>query len=313
MAVQQIPGAVYDDEYVRSADGERIYVQRWQPRDGARAVMVLSHGLAEHAGSYLPFVEHFVGRGVAVYAHDHRGFGRSEGRRGHVPHYTRYVDDLVPLVQRARAENPDVPLVLVGHSMGGTIALLFTLRHPALLDYAVYSAPALVLAWPISPWKRTLAQVMSRVYPTYTDVAAIQPLLLTRDAAMQQASATDPLRHGQRTARLYTEMFVRGPREALARAHELCVPFLIVHGTDDPLVRVEGSQRVYDAAQVAGRAIRLYAGLRHEVFRELEREQVFADIAAWLAERGVMLDAAGAPVDRTGGTRHTANEGNTRA
>jgi len=99
--------------YVWTADGERIYVQRWQPRDGARAVMVLSHGLAEHAGSYLPFVEHFVGRGVAVYAHDHRGFGRSEGRRGHVPHYTRYVDDLVPLVQRARAENPGVPLVLV--------------------------------------------------------------------------------------------------------------------------------------------------------------------------------------------------------
>ena len=265
-------------------------MQRWRPASAAtRAVLVLSHGLGEHAGPYGPFVEHFVPRGAAVYAHDHRGFGRSEGRRGHVPRYERYVEDLLPLVRRARAENPDPPLVLVGHSMGGTIALLFTLRHPELLNAAVYSAPALIIAARVPPMQRALVPVLSRLYPTYTNKGISNPALLTRDPELQQQTARDPLRHTHVTARLFDEMFVRAPREALARAGELRVPFLILHGTDDPLVRPTGSQRVYDSASVPGRAIKTYPGLRHELFREVERAEVFADVAAWLATRGIDL------------------------
>jgi alpha-beta hydrolase superfamily lysophospholipase len=252
--------------------------------------------MGEHTGVYLPFVAYFAPRGAAIYAHDHRGFGRSEGRRGHVRRYERYVDDLRPLVERARAENPDRPLVLVGHSMGGTIALLFTLRHPDLLDLAIYSAPALILALPVALWRRVLGRIMSRVYPIYTDVAALKPALLTRDLELQQATRDDALRHARTTARLYTEMFVRAPREVLARAGELRVPFLVLHGLDDPIIAVESSRRLYASATVPGRAMHLYPGLRHEPFREIERAAVFADVAAWLSAQGVELDAEPHPV-----------------
>jgi alpha-beta hydrolase superfamily lysophospholipase len=84
-------------------------------------------------------------------------------------------------------------------------------------------------------------------------------------------------------------MFVRAPREVLTRAGELCVPFLVLHGTDDPLVAVESSRRLYASATVPGCAIRLYPGLRHEPFREIERDVVFADVAAWLTQQGVGL------------------------
>lgn len=289
MSSLQSTGVAHDTEYVRASDGKRIFVQRWRPAGATHAALVLSHGLGEHTGCYLPFVSYFAPRGAAIYAHDHRGFGRSEGRRGHVPRYRRYVEDLRPLVERARAENPGLPLVLVGHSMGGIIAVLFTLRYPELLDRAIYSAPALLVGRSVSPWKRVLGHTMSRLYPTYTDVGVPNPALLTRDPALQQATREDTLRHTRVTARLYTEMFVRGAREALARAGELRVPFLVLHGTADPLVPVEASQRLYDTATVPGRAIRIYSGLRHEVFREIEREQVFADVDAWLAAQGITL------------------------
>src|SRR5205807_400140 len=205
-----------------------------------------------------------------------------------VVHDVEYVR---PLVERARAENPERPLVLVGHSMGGTIALLFTLRHPDLLDLAIYSAPALILALPLSVWLRVLGRIMSRVYPIYTDVAALRPALLTRDPELQQATLEDALRHTRKTARLYTEMFVRAPREVLVHAGALRVPFLVLHGTDDPIIAVASSRRLYAAATVPGRAIRLYPGLLHEPFREIERAAVFADVAAWLAAQGIELDA----------------------
>jgi len=278
-------------DYTRAPDGERIFVQHWRPARGpVSAVMVLSHGLGEHTDVYLPFVEHFASRGAAIYAHDHRGFGRSEGRRGHVPRYQRYVDDLLPLVQRARAENTGTPFVLVGHSMGGTIALLFTLRHPWLLDAAVYSAPALMVTAAVPLWKRMLGRTMSRVYPTYTDTGVSDPTLLTRDPALQQATREDTVRHAHVTARLYVEMFGRAPAEVFRRAKELRVPFLLLHGTEDPLVPAEASQRLYDLAVAAPvRDLRLYPGLRHEPFRELERERVFGDVGAWLAAQGIAL------------------------
>jgi len=292
MTVQQLADVVHDVEYVHAADGHRLFVQRWRPAHReARAALVISHGMGEHTGFYLPFVAYFAPRGAVIYAQDHRGFGRSEGRRGHVPRYELYVEDLRPLVERARAENPDRPLVLVGHSMGGTIALLFTLRHPDLLDLAIYSAPALILALPLSVWLRVLGRIMSRVYPIYTDVAALAPALLTRDLELQQATLADALRHTRKTARLYTEMFVRAPREVLARAGALRVPFLVLHGMDDPIIAVESSRRLYASATVPGRAIRLYPGLLHEPFREIERAAVFADVAAWLTAQGAGLDA----------------------
>ncbi len=287
------PGVIHETEYVAAGDGERVFVQRWRPATGpARAAMVIAHGLGEHSGRYLPVVDYFVPRGAAVYAHDHRGFGRSEGRRGYVPRYDRYVDDLLPLVERARAENPGLPLVLVGHSMGGTIALLFALRYPDLLSAAVFSAPALLIRRAVSPAQRLGARVMARVHPTYTNRGTIDPTVLTRDPTMRQATLDDPLRHSRVTARLYDEMFERAPRAVFARVGGLRVPFFILHGTDDPLVWPEGSQRVYDAATDAPRAIRLYPGLLHESFNEIERDEVFADIAAWLAARGIVLDPA---------------------
>ncbi len=282
-------GAHCREEYVTSARGERVFTRWWIPAlDQPRAVAVIVHGLGEHSGCYLPVTGFLLGRGMAVYAHDHRGFGQSDGRRGHIARYEHYVEDLRRLVERAHGEHPGLPLVLLGHSMGGTIALLFSQRYPEQITCAVYSAPALILRHHIPLFQRTLARGMSRLWPTFTSTDAIDPTVLTHDPAIQQEVRVDPWRHSRVSARLYTELFVRGPRDVLAGLDRLRAPFLIIHGTADPLVSPDGSQRVYDGASVEGSAIRLYPALLHESLREVEREQVFADIAGWLEARGVL-------------------------
>lgn len=289
----------YTAAYLDAADGsgERLYLHHWRPtRVPVKAVFALVHGLGEHAGSYGPFVSYFAARGAAIYAVDNRGFGRSEGRRGHIARAELYAEDVLQVVKRARDEQPGVPVVLVGHSMGGTIALKLALDHPNLFDLAVYSAPALRVGAPLPLWQRTLGKTMSRAYPVYTTVRPSDPTLLTRDVTLQEETAGDELRHGRITARLYTEMFVRAPGIVWARASTLSVPFLLLHGEDDPLVPVASSRDLFDrAVRVKDRsALVTYPRLRHELFREIERETVFRDVARWLGDQGVLLNDRGA-------------------
>jgi alpha-beta hydrolase superfamily lysophospholipase len=286
-----VAGARYLEEYVPTASGVRLFTRRWLPAQGqGQAIAVVVHGLGEHTEFYLPLIHFLLPKGMAVYAHDHRGFGRSDGRRGHISRYGDYVEDLRGLVERARVEHPDLPLVLIGHSMGGTIALLFSQRYPEQITYAIYSAPSLILRRHIAWHQRVLGRAMSRIWPTYTSTGTIDPTVLTHDLALQEEVRVDQWRHAHVTARLYTELFVRGPREVLTHLDRLRVPFLILHGLADPLVSPIGSQRVYDGASVPVRAMKLYPGLLHEPFREVERAHVFADVAAWLQDQGVLLE-----------------------
>jgi len=296
--------------------GERLHLHRWRPtRVPVKAVFALVHGLGEHAGSYGPFVSSFAARGAAIYAVDNRGFGRSEGRRGHIAHADLYVQDALTMVRRARDEQPGVPVVLVGHSMGGTIALLLALDHPDLFDLAVYSAPALRVSAPAPPWQRTLGKTMSRVYPLYTTVRPSDPTLLTHDVKLQKETATDKLRHGRITARLYTEMFIRAPRLVWGRASDLRIPFLLLHGEDDPLVPVASSRdllaRVRKGRDI-GRLV-TYPHLRHELFREVERDGVFEDVAHWLGDHGVLLHEGGATSRPPGAASLSTYVGRVRA
>lgn len=279
----------YHEEFVQTASGDRLFTRRWLPvLDPPDSIAVLVHGLGEHSGFYRPIAGFLADRGMAVYAHDHRGFGQSDGRRGHIERYERYVSDVQGLVGRAQLEYPGLPLVLIGHSMGGTIALLFSERYPEQITCAIYSAPSLILRRHIPLQQRVLGQAMSRFWPSYTSNGTIDPTVLTRDLNMQQEVRQDPWRHAMVSARLYTELFVRGPRDALAHLDRLRAPFLVIQGLDDPLVSPDGSRQVYERSRVPGRAIQVYPGLLHETFREIERGHVFADVAAWLESQGVL-------------------------
>src|SRR6266511_1157576 len=125
-----------------AADGTRLFWQAWDPEGAARGVVVLVHGAGEHGGRYGYVAERLAAEGFAVYAMDHRGHGRSDGRRAMIDRLDRLVDDLALVVARAREEHDGRRPFLVGHSLGGAVSLTYAIRHGDTVEGLVVSGPA---------------------------------------------------------------------------------------------------------------------------------------------------------------------------
>lgn len=249
--------------------------------------MVVVHGFGEHSGRYESLARSFAPRDYAVHAYDHTGHGQSSGQRGHVSDFGEYLDDLERFLGLVRSEHPGLPVVLVGHSMGGLIvASLVSTRAPEI-DCIVTSGPALAIGADVSPLKMRLARLIRRFWPTLSLEAGLDVNGLSRDPEVVRAYQADPLVHGRATAAFGASMTetIDQARRGAARVRQ---PMLLLHGADDPLCDPEGSRRFFEGlphGTVAGSMIRIYPNLRHEIFNEPEREDVYEDMRAWIDAR----------------------------
>jgi acylglycerol lipase len=273
-------GAQAEDESFSGARGLRIHVRTWLPAVPPVGVVVIAHGFAEHGGRYAAVAERLVAAGIAVRAPDHRGHGLSEGKRTGIVRFADYVDDLSTVIAQARERWPSLHLVLLGHSMGGLIALDLAVRRTIPLEGLVLSAPA---ACPRAVSKFTLAigRALSRVAPN-TGVLRLPLNRISRDPAIVDAYNNDPLVF--RTpirARLGAEMLDAMDRVD-AGLPSLRVPLLVMQGTADGLVDPGCGPHVYDRAGSIDKTLKMYDGLWHEIFNEPERDHVLDDLTAWL-------------------------------
>jgi alpha-beta hydrolase superfamily lysophospholipase len=240
------------------------------------------HGYAEHSGRYEAMALWFAERACVVHAYDQRGHGRSEGPRCHVDRFEQYLDDLALVLDAVRSEYPELPITLVGHSMGGLITLAFlALRKPRVAS-AVTSGAALSIGG-VSPVRVALARVARRVLPRLAIGSGIDPDGLSRDPEVVRRYLADPLIVRTMTTSLGAELLAAAPRTA-ALAAEIDVPLLVLHGQDDPICPVDGSRAFHAAVRSPGAALRIYPGLRHEIFNEPEREAIWQDVLRWLEE-----------------------------
>ncbi len=263
--------------------GVPIFYQRWLPdRDPPRGVVVIVHGLGEHSGRYHNVVERLLPEGYAVYALDHRGFGRSGGPRGHVDRFQDYLEDVKTLVELAREEQPDLPVALFGHSMGGLIGLAYALDYPETLDYLVISAPALAADTPRHlVWFLRLA---NRFRPQFTVKRPGDQSGISRDPAVVQAFIQDPLYVPISSARWAVEILAAQPR-IMARAEELRLPFLLMQGLADTVVRPDASQAFFQRVSSPDKTLLVYEGYFHELHNDLGKEKPLDDLVAWLNQR----------------------------
>ncbi|MEN3264568.1 MAG: hypothetical protein V7646_1462 [Pseudonocardia sp.] len=263
------------------ARGVELYWQGRLPVGEATGVLLLSHGLGEHSGRYGNVVDALVPDGWAVYGVDHRGHGRSEGRRAHLVRYDDWLADFDAFRRQVAARHDGLPVFLLGHSMGGQIALAYALEHQDELRGLVLSAPALAsnaVPQAAVPVLRALAKVAPTLRP-----AGIDPTKISKDPAVVANYRADPLvHHGHPTLGLSTALF--GQFDVLPeRARALRIPVLMQYGTLDELVDVSGFRRLESTWGSSDRTVHRYEGLWHEIYNEPEREGPLSDLREWLA------------------------------
>lgn len=259
-----------------------LFGQAWLPDKAPRAVVVVSHGLAEHGGRYSGLASRLVDKGYGVYALDHRGHGRSSGPRANIERFDYLVSDLGAFIGRAQREHLDTPVILLGHSMGGAVALGCALKYEKVLRALVLSAPALAAGESVPALKLVLIRLLSALSPN-TGALKLPATAVSRDSAVVRAYESDPLVfRGGIPARTLAEL-LQAMQQLQARAHELRLPVLIQHGTADSLVPLAATHPVYQhLGQSKRRTLQVYEGLFHEVYNEPERDQVIRDLEAWL-------------------------------
>jgi alpha-beta hydrolase superfamily lysophospholipase len=271
----------YQEGFFKGVREANIYFQSWLPESEPRAVLLIVHGLAEHSGRYGNVVNHFVPLGYAVYGIDHFGHGKSDGQRVYVKRFDDYTNTLKVYFDMIRSWQPDKPIFLVGHSMGGLIGAVYLLDHQAELAGAVLSGPAVKIPKHVTPAMLFVGKMLSALIPRF-GLLPLDADGVSRDPSVVQAYVSDPLVHrGKATARLAAEM-LKAMQSVGAQAARITLPIMIVQGSADKLVNPAGAQMLYDAVSSADKEIRIYDGFYHEVFNEPEHDKVLRDVEIWL-------------------------------
>jgi alpha-beta hydrolase superfamily lysophospholipase len=268
----------------RGADGLELFRQQWRPEDHpARAVLVNVHGIGDHSGLYPALPEHFVPRGWAVHAFDLRGNGRSPGRRGHIGRWSELRGDLDRFLQEVRRDEEQRPLFLLGNSLGGLVVLDYALHHPAGLRGVIAVAPPLGrLGTPA--WLLAVGRALSWVWPAFTLETRLDLSGLSRDAAVKEAIASDPLFHRRASARLAAEILATA--KALRReASAFPVPLLLIHGGADRMVFPDGTRAFFGEVGLVDKSYLEYPGAYHALFADLDRDRVLGDLEHWMERR----------------------------
>lgn len=271
--------------YFNNSEGARLFHQSWAPSVNLKAVLVVVHGLAEHSGRYLNLVNEFVPRGYMVCGMDNRGHGHSEGRRSYINRFDDYVLDLDSYVDLIKSEHPNTKLLMIGHSLGGTIATAYAELHQVKLTGLILSAPALKAGSSITKKDKLLARIASRLLPT-AGVASLDAKAISKDPAVVEAYLKDPLVYtGKISARLGFEIIQAIEKTIPPLMPEIMIPTLIMQGDEDRLSNPEGSDILFQNISSTDKTLKRYPGLFHEIFNEPERATVFNDLRVWIESR----------------------------
>ena len=264
--------------------GARIVYDVWTPETAPRAVVVLAHGLGEHARRYDHVAQRFGEAGLVTYALDHRGHGRSGGKRMLVRDITEYTGDFDTLVGIAKREHPALKCIVLGHSMGGGIVFAYGVERPDNYDLMVLSGPAVAAQDLVHPAMALVAKGLGALVPGLP-VQELDESLISRDPAVVEAYRTDPLVYHGRVPAGVGRALLQVGETMPQRAPALTAPLLVVHGSDDGLIPVDGSRRLVDCVGSTDVELKVYPGLYHEVFNEPERDQVLDDVVSWITKR----------------------------
>ena len=265
-----------------ASDGNNVAIQDWPLEDDValRGVVLLVHGLGEHAGRYDQVARRLNDWGFAVRSYDQYGHGESDGARGGLPTDTRLLDDLADIVDSTRARTPrNTPLILLGHSLGGLVAARFVALALRPVDALVLSSPALDPG--LSAVQKILVALLPRIAPNLRVGNGLDPTLISHDPKVVAAYQADEFVHDRISGRLARFIANAGPA-TVALASRWKVPTLLLYAGADKLVNPAGSRAFAAAAPPQVVSAHCFENLYHEIFNELDAEPVFVELKRWL-------------------------------
>ncbi|HEX2213433.1 MAG TPA: alpha/beta hydrolase [Mycobacterium sp.] len=261
--------------------GVRIVYDVWTPETEPRGAIVLCHGYAEHARRYDHVAERFGAVGLVTYALDLRGHGRSGGKRVYLRNIGGYTKDFATLVGIAAADHPDLPRIVVGHSMGGGVVFTYGVEHSGDFTAMVLSGPAVYAQDAVSPVMITVAKVVGSILPGLP-VEELPTEAVSGDPDVVAAYMADPMVHHGKLPAGIAKALIKVGETMPQRAGSLTAPLLVVHGEQDKLIPVEGSRRLLECVGSTDAHLKVYPELYHEVFNEPERDLVLDDVTSWV-------------------------------
>jgi alpha-beta hydrolase superfamily lysophospholipase len=264
--------------------GVRIVYDVWTPDAEPRGVVVLSHGLGEHARRYDHVAQRFGEAGLVTYALDHRGHGRAGGKRVQVRKLDEYTGDFDTLVKTANSEYPGLTRTVLGHSMGGGIVFAYGVEHAGEYDLMVLSGPAVSAHTGVPRSKALLGKTVGSLLPNLP-VEQLDANAVSRDPEVVAAYNADPLVHHGKIPAGIAKALLKVGETMPQRARSLTAPLLVVHGAEDRLVPAAGSELLVECVGCTDVHLKIYPELYHEVFNEPERDRVLDDVTAWIEAR----------------------------
>ena len=262
--------------------GLKIFTRSWQPAAAPRAVLVIVHGFNSHSGQYFWAAEQFAANGLAVYALDLRGRGRSEGERFYVEKIDDFTDDVETLVKQAKSENPGLPVYVLGHSAGGVTSCVYTLEHQDEIDGLICESFAYEL--PVPDIALAFLKGLSYITP-HTHVFSLNNKDFSRDPAVVESMNEDILIKGESQPAQTAAAMLRASERLKKEFPLITLPVLILHGSEDHATKPSGSQHFYEQAGSTDKTLKIYEGHFHDLLNDIDKEVVMADIQNWLDER----------------------------
>ncbi|MBP8665288.1 MAG: lysophospholipase [Syntrophaceae bacterium] len=263
-------------------DGTSIYWKGWTPDNAPKAVVHVIHGYAEHIDRYGNVVGELLPAGYAVFGTDHRGHGKSEGKRGHVMSFQEFIDDEKQFQREViRTKFPKLPCFVLGHSMGSLIAMNLVEQSAEGIRGLVLSGTGSRPGTNIPKILLAATRILSRLLPSIHVKSPLPPDFISRDPEVVKAYVEDPLVYNVITPRLAYEMN-RYVVIGAENSGEIQIPVLIQLGSRD--TAFSGQKELFEMVGAKDKTFKLYEGLKHEVYNELaqDRIKVLQDLRLWL-------------------------------
>ena len=272
-------GRAATKETFDSVGGLKIFLRSWRPDGKPRAVVVICHGVNSHGGQYIWVAEQFVKSGFVVYALDLRGRGKSEGERFYVENVAEYVSDVAGMVKIAKSRDAGLRVFLLGHSAGGVVSGVYTLDNQK--ELAGFVCESFAFQVPAPGFALAAIKGLSHIAPRLP-VLKLKNEDFSRDPKAVEKLNSDPLIAHEVQPAVTVAALLRADERLREEFPLMTLPVLIMHGTDDHATVCHGSEFFFETVGSKDKTLKLYEGHYHDLLNDIGKEEVFADIKAWI-------------------------------